>query len=174
MRVYVSVCHVPGSPPPRGGAAAVFLVAAQRVSQRVSESLENRSPSPPPGPYLPSDQHRGGGVWCHRDDGGGFVGGWGERRTGELWRVALRPPWEATGTVGQLPLKPLFPATAPTSAQQRVRVEGQRGRDLGPGPNPRVQSPSFLPLEPQASPSPPRLSGGSCKLGGHQERHTRG
>lgn len=92
------VCAVFRAPPRPGGAAAVFLVAAQRVSQRVSESLENRSPSPPPGPYLPSDQHRGGGVWCHRDDGGGFVGGWGERRTGELWRVALRPPWEATGT----------------------------------------------------------------------------
>lgn len=90
----------------------------------------------------------------------------------------LGPPGRPRGlipqTAGQLPLKPLFPATAPTYAQQRVWVEGQRGRDLGPGPNPRVQSPSFLPLEPQASPSPPRLSGGSCKLGGHQERHTRG
>lgn len=38
-----------------------FLVPAQSLS----ESLWDTGPSLPAGPYLPSDQHGGGGVGCH-------------------------------------------------------------------------------------------------------------
>lgn len=93
---------------------------------------------------------------CHRDDGGRFIGGWGERQTGELWGLGLRPVGR-TVNCGQLGLRS---PTTPTSAEQRARVKGERGGDLDHSPRAQcpflsVQKATGLPLSlPLRPPTP--------------------
>lgn len=73
--------------------------------------------------------------------GGWHLGPLGGHRDPILWTL----------NYGQLRLQSPSTPTTPTSAEQRAEVKGERGWDLGHSPNPRVQSPILLLLEPKAS-----------------------
>lgn len=100
-------------------------------------------PSPTCRAHLPSDQHRGGGVGCHRHDGGRSVGGCGERWAAEPG--APGRPW-GPGSTDPSCFRHSPHPHRPRPTPARIATWMGRGWDLTPaqtrGPEPPLSAPT--------------------------------